>query len=201
MIGYYFITDSHLSRAGNVSDVENAVRAGVNFIQYRNKEASTKELYTEALQLRKICKNIILVINDRIDIALAVNADGVHLGQDDMPYKMARKLLGKKKIIGLTVHDLGGAKQAEKLGANYIGVSPIFLTRTKKDAGRAVGVGLIRKIKEEVSLPIVAIGGINLSNAREVIAAGASGLCAISAVVAKPDVSREIKKFQKIFCK
>lgn len=197
--GYYFITDSHLSRAGNLSDVKNAVACGVKVIQYRDKTLPTQKLYLEALKLKSVCKGAKFLINDRLDIALAVDADGIHLGSQDLPFGIARKLLGKKKIIGLTVHSLREAKKAQAMGADYIGVSPIFGTKTKGDAGKPRGVGLIREIKKQVHLPLIAIGGINLSNARQVIASGADGLCAISAVVAKPDVKKEIKRFQALF--
>jgi len=198
-IGYYFITDAGLSRLGNTSDVKNALLAKVKFVQYRVKHLSTKEMYQEALQLKKICRKAVFLVNDRLDIALAVNADGVHLGQDDLSYQVARKLLGEKKIIGITVHSVKEAKEAQRLGADYLGVSPIFATSTKQDAGKPTGTALLKKIREEVSIPIVAIGGINLSNAVEVIRAGADGLCAISAVVTKRDVRREIEKFQGLF--
>lgn len=201
--GYYFITDEKLSKAGNVSDVKNAVSAGVKIIQYRNKCGSTKEMYDEAVKLKKICrkKNVIFIINDRMDIAIASGADGVHIGQDDMPYSVVRKILGKNKIIGVTVHTLKQASDAEKSGADYLGVSPIFSTATKHDAGCPTGISLIKKIKSRLcgTIPVVAIGGINLSNAGEVIAAGADGLCAISAVITKKNIKKEIKKFQKLF--
>lgn len=197
--GYYFITDARLSRAGNISDVKNALAAGVTVIQYRNKQASTRQMYEEAIKLRPLCRSAFFLINDRLDIALAAGADGVHLGSDDLPYQAARKILGKNKIIGLTVHSVREARQAQKLGADYIGVAPVFTTKTKKDAGKPAGVRLIEEIHRQVSIPIIAIGGIKLSNAAEVIRAGADGLCAISAVVTKPDVKREIKKFQLLF--
>ena len=199
--GYYFITDAGLSRAGIMADVKNAVRAGVRVVQYRNKTGTTAELYKEAAELRRLCQNTYLLINDRIDIALAVGADGVHLGQEDMPVKEARRLLGKKKIIGLTVHSLKEAKEARKSGADYLGLSPIFATSTKLDAGEPAGVALIRKIKKDISLPLVGIGGITLGNASRVIAAGGDALCAISAVITKKDVKSEILKFQKLFDK
>ena len=197
--GYYFITDDKLSRAGNISDVKNAVACGVKVVQYRNKSAATKQMYEEALKLRQVCKGVTFLINDRVDIALGVNADGVHLGSDDMPYNLARKLLGKKKVIGLTVHSVKDAIKAQKLGADYIGVSPIFATKTKNNAGKPAGVGLIKQIKERVSIPIVAIGGINLANANEVIEAGADCICAISAVITKPGMKKQIKRFQELF--
>lgn len=199
MKGYYFITDKSLSRLGNFSDVSEAVKAGVRVVQYREKNASTKEMFEEALKLREICKEIIFLVNDRIDIAKAVNADGVHIGKSDMPYQMARKLMGKNKIIGVTVHNLSGAKEAEKQGADYIGLSPIFETSTKPDAKNPVGIGMIKEIKQYVRIPLVAIGGIDILNAPKVIAAGADCICAISAVVTKEDVGGEIRKFQGVF--
>lgn len=199
MKGFYFITDANLSRAGNISDVKNALAAGVEVVQYRNKNATTKEMYSEALRLRQMCKNIIFLINDRLDIALGVGADGAHLGRFDLPYKTARRLLGKSKIIGRTVHNLKEAKEAQSQGADYIGVSPIFATRTKPDAGRPCGVELIKRIKKHISIPIIAIGGIDLSNAKEVVQAGADGLCAISSVVRSCNVREEIEKYQELF--
>ena len=201
MKGYYFITDSLLSRAGNRSDVHAAVSSGVEVVQYRNKNADTREMYLEALELARICQagGSLFLINDRLDVALAVEADGVHLGQTDMPCTRARKLLGREKVIGITVHNLAEAMQAEEEGADYLGVSPIFSTSTKKDAGRPAGIRLIEEIREQVSLPLVAIGGINHSNAPEVIRAGADCLCAISCVVAEENVSGRICRFQELF--
>ncbi|HBU69227.1 MAG TPA: thiamine phosphate synthase [Elusimicrobia bacterium] len=199
MKGYYFITDSGLSKAGILKDAAVAAECGAAAVQYRNKSADTGSLYTEALELRKLCGNIPLIINDRIDIALAVKADGVHIGQSDMPFEKAREILGKGRIIGLTVHSEAEAVLAEKLGADYIGLSPIFSTATKPDAGKPAGAELIRKVKNLVKVPVVAIGGINLTNAREVVEAGADALCAISAVVAADDPAAEIRKFQKLF--
>jgi thiamine-phosphate pyrophosphorylase len=199
MKGYYFITDRNLSRSGNVSDVKNAVKSGVKIVQYRDKDATTGQMLEEAVKLRKICKDIVFLINDRVDIALAAGADGVHLGQSDMPYAAARKLLGKNKIIGITVNNLRQALSAQKSGADYIGISPVFKTGTKPDAKNPVGVKLIKSIRKRVKIPIVAIGGIKLSNAKEVICAGSDCICAISAVITGKNVKKEINKFQKIF--
>ena len=196
MKGYYFITDSKLSRAGNENDVLQAVACGVEVVQYRNKNAETRQMYEEAVRLREICRDSdsIFLINDRVDIALAAEADGVHLGQSDMPCLAARKLLGHEKIIGVTVHNLAEALQAESIGADYLGVSPIFQTATKPDAGKPAGIRLIEEIRAQVDIPLIAIGGINHSNAGEVVRAGADGLCAISCVVAKENVRDEIIK-------
>ncbi len=199
MRGYYFITDASLSRAGNLADVTAAVAAKVSVVQYREKSALTRQMCEEAWELRKICRPVTFLVNDRVDIALAVEADGVHLGQEDLPYAVARKLLGPGKIIGLTVHNLAEALVAQSLGADYLGVSPIFATTTKGDAGPPGGLALLKEIRPRVSLPLVAIGGITLNNAPEVIRAGADALCAISAVVTQADVQKEIEKFQELF--
>jgi thiamine-phosphate pyrophosphorylase len=197
--GYYFITDSELSLAGNEKDVRCAVSCGVEVVQYRNKNAETRLMYEEAMRLREICRDSIFLINDRVDIALATDADGVHLGQSDMPCLAARKLLGQERIIGVTVHNLAEALQAESIGADYLGVSPIFQTTTKPDAGKPAGIRLIEEIRARVKIPLIAIGGINHFNASEVVRAGADGLCAISCVIAKENVREEITKFQEIF--
>jgi thiamine-phosphate pyrophosphorylase len=199
--GYYFITDSKLSRAGNESDVLSAVSCGVEVVQYRNKNAQTLQMYEEALVLKEICLDgdCLFLINDRLDIALAVEADGVHVGQTDMPCLQARRLLGPEKVIGVTVHNLAESVQAEGEGADYLGVSPIFQTATKPDAGKPAGIKLIEEIRDHVNIPLVAIGGINHSNASQVIGAGADALCAISSVVARVNVSGEIKRFQEKF--
>jgi thiamine-phosphate pyrophosphorylase len=172
-----------LSRAGTASDVGTAIAAGVEVVQYRRKEGSSAELYAEALALKKICRSALFIVNDRVDIALAVDADGVHLGQDDLPLPVVRKLLKQGKTIGMTVHSVEEALGAESMGASYLGVSPIFATTTKLDAGRPAGIELIRRIKSSVKLPVVAIGGITLANAPEVVRAGADCVCAISSVI------------------
>jgi thiamine-phosphate pyrophosphorylase len=199
--GYYFITDSKLSRAGNKSDVSSAVSCGVKTVQYRNKNAETREMYQEALELSEICRDAgsLFLINDRLDIALAVEADGVHVGQLDMPCIKARRLLGEGKIIGVTVHNPAEAILAEREGADYLGVSPIFQTATKPDAGKPAGIRLIEEIREHVRIPLIAIGGINHSNAADVVRAGADGLCAISCVVAEENVRERIQRFQELF--
>ncbi|HOV83058.1 MAG TPA: thiamine phosphate synthase [Methanothrix sp.] len=199
--GYYFITDARLSRAGNISDVISAISCKVSVVQYRNKDAETREMYYEARRLGQLCKEAgaAYLINDRVDIALSVDADGVHLGQSDMPFAAARRLLGPDKIIGLTVHNLAEALEGERLGADYLGVSPIFSTATKPDAGKPAGISLIEQIRRKVSLPLIAIGGINHSNARQVVAAGADGLCAISCVVASESAREEMRRFQDLF--
>ncbi|MCX7927363.1 MAG: thiamine phosphate synthase [Candidatus Omnitrophica bacterium] len=200
MQGYYFITNSLLSVHGIFYDVECALRAGVCAVQYRSKETPLSIQYIQALKLRSMCKGkTIFIVNDRLDLALAVKADGVHLGQEDLPCLVARRIAPKKMIIGISVHSVEEAKKAQSDGADYISVGPIFATKTKSDAKRPCGIDLIKKVKQAVDIPVVAIGGINLSNAKQVVKAGADALCAISAVITKKDVLAEILKFQKLF--
>jgi thiamine-phosphate pyrophosphorylase len=199
MKGYYFITDSGLSRQGNISDVKNALAAGVRVVQYRAKKVSTRLMLAEAVALKKLCQGAIFLVNDRVDVALTVGADGVHLGQEDLPFDAARELLGPDKIIGITVSTLEEALTAARQGANYLGVSPIFFTQTKPDAGLPTGLSLLREIRNAVDLPLAAIGGINLTNAAEVITAGADMICAISEVVTHANVCGRVEKFQKLF--
>jgi len=198
-IDFYFITDSMLTKKTVIYDVRAALKAGVKIIQYREKNKSTKKMFEEASQIKKLCAGkALFLINDRIDIALAVNADGVHLGQDDMPYPIARLLLGKNKIIGITAHNVTEAVIAESSEADYLGASPIFGTKTKTDAGRQAGLQLIRGIKKNVKIPVIAIGGINSDNIVSVMEAGADSAAAISAVIAKNNVQAECRKFVKI---
>jgi thiamine-phosphate pyrophosphorylase len=198
-IDFYMITDSNLTKNGIVSDVSNAVKAGCKIVQYREKGKSTKDMIDEAKNLKKICNDkAIFLINDRIDVALAVDADGVHVGQDDIDITTARRLLGDDKIIGLTVHNLEEAFKAERLGFDYIGVAPIFKTDTKKDALEPCGIEMIKTIRNKVNIPIVAVGGINKQNLKGVICAGADSAVSINAVLASNDVYHEINDFIKI---
>jgi thiamine-phosphate pyrophosphorylase len=149
--GYYFITAASLSRAGNLSDVAAAVAAKVRVVQYREKQGLTFDLVAEARQLRELCRHTLFLVNDRVDVALEVGADGVHLGQEDLSCHEARNLLGPDKIIGVTVHNVAEALAAQAGGADYLGVSPIFSTATKADAGAPTGVALLNEIRRRVS--------------------------------------------------
>lgn len=194
-INLYFITDSKLTKKTILDDIKAALKAGVKIIQYREKDKTKTGMVEEAIKIKEICKDkAIFLINNSVDIALEVDADGVHLGQDDMLYEEARKLL-KNKIIGLTAHNVKEAKDAESKGADYIGVSPIFETKTKLDAGPAAGLQLIEDIKKAVTIPQVAIGGINLKNIDDVVKAGATSAAVISAIITKDDVEVECRKF------
>jgi len=198
--GYYFITDTGLSKKGNLEDVTAAVCAGVRVVQYREKGLTNSIKLDEARKLQNICSGkCLFIINDDVELAVKIGADGVHVGQMDMIYSEVRVLMGKNKVVGVTVHNLEEAVAAELAGADYLGVSPVFPTTTKVDAGKPGGVELVRSIRRVVKVPIVAIGGISIGNASEVIAAGADAICAISAVVASNDVAVEIIKFQRLF--
>ncbi len=201
-IDFYLVTDSALSKKGTLSDVREAVESGCKIVQYREKDKSTRAMVEEASEIKRICNDrAIFLVNDRIDVALAVDADGIHIGQDDMPLETARRLLGRDKIIGLSVHDREEAILAEKAGADYVGLGPIFDTATKKDAGNGIGPLKIREVKAAIKLPVVAIGGINKENCESVIKNGADSLVAISAVVCSDDVKRETKYFIDIIRK
>jgi thiamine-phosphate pyrophosphorylase len=194
VIDFYLVTDSGLSKKGTLSDVSEAVEAGCKIVQYREKNKSTKEMISEAAEIKRICSDrAVFLVNDRIDVALAVDSDGVHIGQGDMPIEIARKLLGEDKIIGLTVHNTDEAIEAEKKGADYVGLSPIFDTATKKDAGKGIGPERIRDVKNAIRIPVVVIGGINKENSENVIRNGADSLVAISAVLCSDNVKRETK--------
>ena len=193
--GLYFITDRGLSRKGVVEDVKSAIRAGVKIVQYREKELGKDKILEEAFVLRRLTKEngVLLIINDYVDIAKEVDADGVHLGQDDMSIGDARKVLNGS-IIGISTHNFEQALAAEKEGADYIGVGPIFETTTKPGV-EPVGVELIKKVKKAVKLPIIGIGGINLDNLRDVMSAGANCAAAMTAIIPKEDVFDECKQF------
>jgi thiamine-phosphate pyrophosphorylase len=195
---FYFITDSHLSNKGNVADVLAAVGAGAWIIQYREKNLSPQAMIDEAKELKKICEGrTIFLINDKVDVCLAVDADGVHLGQGDMDLATAQSLLGSK-IIGVTVHNVEEAVTAQRGGAAYVGISPVYSTFTKDDAGDACGPEMITRIRKAISIPIVAVGGITKLNAPDVIKAGADSVAAISATVESDDVKKEVEEFNRI---
>ncbi len=198
-IDFYLVTDSGLSKAGTPDDVRKAVEAGCRIVQYREKHKSTRDMVAEAAELKDLCagKSLFLV-NDRIDVAMAVDADGVHIGQDDMPFETARRMLGYDKIIGLTVHNDIEAVEAESLGADYVGLSPIFPTSTKEDAGEGCDIPMICETRASISIPLVVIGGISKENIREVITAGADSAVAISAVLTSGDVYGETRDFINI---
>jgi thiamine-phosphate pyrophosphorylase len=200
-IGLCVITDEVLAPGcSHILIAEEALKGGAGMIQLRDKRRSGVELYNIATRINKLCKNLgsTFIVNDRLDIALASGADGVHLGQQDLPLTAARRLAPSPFIIGISVKTVEEAIEAEKNGADYLGVGPVYPTGTKPDAGPDIGPGLIKSISENTKIPIIAIGGINLLNAIEVIKAGADGIAVISAVVCSPDISCAAKKFVDI---
>ncbi|MDH6307516.1 thiamine-phosphate pyrophosphorylase [Dysgonomonas sp. PFB1-18] len=185
-LSLYLVTDRSLSLTRPLVDVVGqAIAGGVTMVQLREKDASTLEFYNLAMQLKGLLKqyDVPLIINDRLDIALACDADGLHIGQSDMPYDVARRLLGKDKIIGLSVESVQDAIDANNLDVDYIGISPVFGTQTKTDTATALGIDGVREITCICKHPAVGIGGINAMNAAEIIRAGADGISVVSAIM------------------
>ncbi|MBE9488093.1 MAG: thiamine phosphate synthase [Bacteroidetes bacterium] len=182
----YLVTDSTLSLGRPLEwIVEEAVKGGATIVQLREKDCSTHDFLELAIKLREILHkyNVPLIINDRVDIALASDADGVHIGQSDMPYAVVRKILGSDKIIGLSVENMEQAHEAESLDVDYIAVSPVFSTNTKTDTSDAMGLEGVKKVASFSKHPIVGIGGMNKDTIKSVIEAGAKGVAIVSAIV------------------
>lgn len=185
----YLVTDRTLSLGrSTVEVVRAAIRGGVSCVQLREKGCSTREFMDEARLLKALLvgTGVPLFINDRLDVALAVGADGVHLGQNDLAIADARRLVGNRMIIGISAESVADAVRAEAEGADYIGASPVFTTPTKTDTAPPLGLDGLRAIRRAVRLPLVAIGGIDADNAAQVLRAGADGLAVVSAIVSAP---------------
>lgn len=207
----YVITD--VAVAGGLTHGEIAQRAidgGADVIQLRDKEMSSRELVTVGRELRGITRKTrtLFIVNDRLDVALACDADGVHLGQDDMRADVARQIAPPGFIIGVSVGTIDEAVRAESQGADYLAVSPVFSTASKYNAGPGRGLDVLREIRQAVRIPVIAIGGITKNNVQEVIAAGADGVAVISAVAGSADIAgaaREIRALvtaaQKDWCR
>jgi thiamine-phosphate pyrophosphorylase len=188
-LSLYLVTDRRLSLGRTTCEVvAEAIAGGVTAVQLREKHCSTREFIAEARLVKKLLQgtSIPLIINDRLDVALAVAAEGVHLGQQDMSISDARRLAGPRLIIGISAESLADALRAEAEGADYIGISPVFASTTKTDTAKPLGLAGIRRIREAVRLPLVGIGGITVDNAIEVLRAGADGVAVVSAVVSAP---------------
>ena len=197
----YLVTDRGLARGRSTLEiVKAAVRGGVTCVQLREKECSTLDFIEQARTVKDFLKarGVPLVINDRVDVALAVEADGVHLGQTDMPLEIAKKILGGSMFIGISAESLEDALEAEKGGADYLGVSPIYATPTKTDTAPALGLEGLREIKKAVNIPLVGIGGLNPGNAPEVIRNGADGVAVVSAIVAADDPGQAAAELKRI---
>lgn len=181
----YLVTDRNLTLARELLYViEEAILGGVTIVQLREKDSLTRDFYQLAKQVAEMTKKyqVPLIINDRLDIALAVNAEGLHIGQSDLPYHVARKILGPDAIIGLSVESIQDAEDAESLDVDYLGISPVFSTNTKTDIAQPLGLEGIKAIRKFSQHKLVAIGGINKSNTKEIISAGADGIAVVSAI-------------------
>jgi thiamine-phosphate pyrophosphorylase len=197
----YVITDRHTAGGRSILEVVRlAIRGGATVIQLREKESTTHEMVQLGQRLREItCEaGIPIIVNDRLDVALACEADGVHLGQDDMPAALARKLLGPDKLLGVSVETVEQAKEAEAAGASYLGVGDIFGTPSKPDAGAPIGLARVAEIATSVSIPVVGIGGITRDNAASVVAAGAAGVAVISAVFGASDPEAAARRLREL---
>ncbi len=185
-LSLYLVTDQSFSLGRNMEwIVEEAIKGGVTMVQLREKNCSTRDFIELAIRLKQklVQFNVPLIINDRADVALAADADGLHIGQSDMPYEMARRLLGAEKIIGLSVENMEQVYEANNLNVDYIGISPVFSTATKTDTARPFGLEGIRQVMAVTRHPTVAIGGIKSSNATAVMQAGANGIAVVSAII------------------
>ena len=197
----YLVTDRGLSRGRtNLEIISAAVNGGTTVVQLREKECSTREFIEQALAIKEFLKDhgVPLIINNRVDVAQAVKADGVHLGQTDMPLEAAKKIVGDSMIIGISAESLQDAIEAEKGGADYLGVSPIYATPTKTDTAPPLGLEGLREIRRAVRLPLVGIGGLNPGNAAEVIRSGADGVAVVSAIVAADDPQTAADELKQI---
>lgn len=204
-LSLYLVTDRSLLKAGRdfYDAVEEALQNGVTMLQLREKDISSREFYEIALRLKDIAAKyrVPFIINDRIDIALSVDADGVHLGQEDLPCSIARKIMGDNKIIGISAGCVDEALEAERSGADYIGAGAVFYTGTKKDIGEAIGLLNLEKIKEAVHIPVVAIGGIKYSNAPDVMRTGVDGISVVSEIMASDDIGFATRRLKEAISK
>jgi thiamine-phosphate pyrophosphorylase len=200
----YVITDERLGRGrSHLQIAEAAIRGGADVVQLRDKTASSRRLYDIAMQLRRLTREagVPFVVNDRLDVALAADADGVHVGREDLPASVVRRILGPGKLLGVSAETVEEAVTAEKEGADYLGVGPVYEARgSKADAGEPLGLDLIARIRRDCRLPIVAIGGINAENARSVRDAGADAAAVISAVASAEDVAQAARILKLVLC-
>ena len=193
------VTDRGMLGERSILDVVGAaIQGGVDMVQLREKNLETREWLDLAAALAKFCRKhrVFFLVNDRVDIAYGSGADGVHLGQDDFPVKLARKILGREKIIGKSTHSLEQARRSAKEDVDYIAVGPVFWTTTKK-IDRPVGPGLVAQVRKFVKKPILAIGGIKPENAAEIRVAGATGVAVVSALMTSADITAEARRFRK----
>jgi len=195
----YPITDARIVGLSHAEQVKRLIKGGAKFIQLREKYAAPKLFYEQAKEALKIARDndIKIIINDRVDIALALKADGVHLGQDDLPPEQARKILGEKAIIGFSTHSIKQAVEAVKLPIDYLAIGPVFATKTKENPDEIVGLEGIEKVRDAIgNFPLVAIGGITFENFHAVLSKGANSAAIISGLLSEPDkIAINIRKF------
>ena len=196
---YLLTDDACLQGRPLLACVEEALGAGVTLLQYRSKYKDGGAMYQEALALKELCDryHVPLIINDRVDVALAVGAAGVHVGQDDLPCRVVRNLVGDDFIIGVSAHNPEEAREAAAAGADYLGCGAVFGTATKAGVG-TLGLERLRSIRQAVSLPIVGIGGVKATNYGQVLATGANGAAIISGILAATDIGGEVAKFVRV---
>ena len=193
----YLVTDSDILRGRDFyKSIEDALKGGVTMLQLREKDASGKEFLDKAVKLRELTRkyDVKFIINDRVDIAMLCDADGVHVGQSDIPADKVRKLLGPDKIIGVSARTVEEARTAQERGADYLGVGAMFTTTTKLDA-KAVSIERLMEIKEKVNLPIVAIGGLSLNNIEMLKECNIDGYAVVSAILKAEDIKNECEKW------
>ena len=197
----YPITDTRLSQLSHTEQVKKLIAGGAEFIQLREKYLSPKSFYEDALEAIKIARaaNVKIIINDRVDLALALKADGVHLGQNDLSPTKARKILGKNAIISFSTHNFQQATEALKLPIDYVAIGPVFATKTKENPDQIIGIEGVKKVREVIgNFPLVAIGGINSARFLEVLDAGANSVAIISDLLAEADnITEKMKDFIK----
>jgi thiamine-phosphate pyrophosphorylase len=200
----YLVTDRGILKGRDLFQaVEDAVKGGVTLVQLREKNISSLDFYNIALKMKAFLRDfeIPLIINDRLDIALAVDADGLHVGQNDLPVAKARNLLGKHKILGYSVYNVQQAVYGEKCGADYLGAGPVYATGSKSDAVSPIGIDSLGSITGSVSIPVVGIGGIGLANLKEIKDAGAAGISLISAILGSDDIEGCSRKLSMLWRK
>ena len=181
----HVLTDTELqSRFSHVELAKLAIKGGADILQFRQKIGTTREMIEICREIKRLCEDsdVTFIVNDRVDVAIASEADGVHLGQEDFPIPLARKLLGETRIIGGSAVTLEEAQECLSEGADYIGFGPVYLTTSKNDAGPVTGIEILKEVVNAISIPIIAIGGVTVENTPEVIRAGAQGIAVISAV-------------------
>ena len=201
-LSLYLVTDNSDNEEKFLKTIEEAIQGGATVVQIREKTKDTLEFYNLAVKVKQITKkyDVVLIINDRVDVALAIDADGVHVGQSDMPCDVTRKLIGPEKILGVSAHTTEEAQKAEMDGADYLGSGAVFPTSTKSDANRVTKEEL-KKIVESVNIPVVAIGGITEENAHELSDTVIAGLSVVSAIMSSDDPKKSSENLLNIFKK